>query len=621
MCQSAALVVVAIFVALVAVLAWKALPVFTQIGPAFLTSTVWDPVQDHRQFGALAFIYGTLATSFIAMLIAVPLGVGTAAFLSEIAPPWLRSAGSLLVEMLAAIPSVVYGFWGLFVLAPAVQALFTALGGPNQGGFGILSAGIVLAIMIVPYIAAVSFDVCRAVPTAQREAAYALGATRWQTIWRVVIPYARPGIFGGCFLALGRALGETMAVTMLIGNVPEVQFSLFAKGDSIPSVIANQFAAATYDLYLSALVALGLLLLVVSMAVNSLARLLIWRMKQPAKVGWSAPLLALVMPRPERAADSTALVKIPEIPAAPTPGPALQAAGPTDRTRVPPLQSSSKWNAAVNAAMTAALGLCLAITLGFLLFIFGYLLVQGTQALNWAFFVNTPVPVGEPGGGMANALFGSFMLVGLASAFAIPVGILAAVYLAEYRSDRLGPVVRFVGELLTGVPSIVIGIFGYYLVVRPMGHLSGWAGAFALAVIMVPIVMRATEEALRIVPASLRHASYALGASKWQTVVKVTLPAALPAIITAVFLAIARVVGETAPLILTAGSNTRWPSSPGDATPSLPYFIWTYATSGYPDWQRQAWAAALVLLTVVMVLSFGIRLITGRRAMATRQAG
>ena len=171
------------------------------------------------------------------------------------------------------------------------------------------------------------------------------------------------------------------------------------------------------------------------------------------------------------------------------------------------------------------------------------------------------------------------------------------------------------------MPSIVIGMFGYYAVVEPTGHFSGWAGAFALGVMMLPIVMRATEEALRLVPPSLRQASFALGASHWQTVVKVTLPAALPAIITAVFLSIARVVGETAPLILTAFNNNHWPSGPNDAMPSLPYFIFNYAVSPYQDWHRQAWAAALVLLTIVMVLNFGVRMIAGRRAMSTRQAG
>ena len=616
LCQSAALVVIGLILTLVAVLTWQAWLAISTIGSSFFTTSIWDPEPTHREFGALAFIYGTITTSLIGMSIAVPLGVGTAAFLSEIAPAGLRKVGSFLVEMLAAIPSVVYGFWGLFVLAPGLQWIITALGGPNQGGVGILSAGLILSIMIVPYVAAVSFDVCQAVPNSQREASYALGATRWQTIRSVVIPYARPGIIGGCFLALGRALGETMAVTMLIGNKTEIKLSIFAMGNSIPSVIANEFTEATYDLYLSALVELGLVLLLVSIAVNSCARILIWRTGRRA--GLEARVWGLAVfwkPRTPAAFPETDVQKaIPPI--VEKAGKRFPMPAPRRHEAHPLLKNS--W---VNALMTGVLGLCLAVTVGFLAFILVYLIYRGVGALNWAFFTNLPAPVGEPGGGMANALYGSFMLVGLASLFAVPVGILSAIYLSEFRSDYLAPVVRFVGELLAGVPSIVIGIFGYYLVVKPMGHFSGWAGAFALGVMMVPIVMRTTEEALRLVPASLRQASYALGASHWQTVLRVTLPAAFPAIVTAIFLAVARVVGETAPLILTAFSNSHWPRSPNDATPSLPYFIFNYAVSPYEDWHRQGWAAALVLLVVVMALSFGVRLITGRRAVATRQAG
>jgi phosphate transport system permease protein len=643
LCRAAALFVIAVFVALVSVLTVQAWLAIRTIGISFFTTVKWDPEPTHRQFGALAFIYGTVATSAVAMLIAVPLGVGTAAFLSEIAPPRLRRAGSFLVEMLAAIPSVVYGFWGLYVLAPALQWVITAIGGPNQGGVGIVPAGIILSIMIVPYVSAVSFDVCQAVPNAQREGAYALGATRWQTIRSVVLPYARPGIVGSCFLALGRALGETMAVTMMIGNKTFFPFgrnekgvlqfpSPFDMGNSIASVIANEFTEATYDLYLSALVELGLVLLLVTVGVNSLARLLIWRVgRQSGQRISFFNLLKRLPPQPARTAGKEA--------GAPSEGQlgmehgllaGSSPAGAEISTAPPAIWNRpadgeqgkpSGYARLANQVMTGVLGLCLTVTVGCLMFILGYLLYRGTGALNWAFFTNLPAPVGELGGGMANALYGSFVLVGLASAFAVPIGVLTAIYLAEYRRGPLASIVRFIGELLAGVPSIVIGIFGYYLVVKPMGHFSGWAGAFALGVIMLPIVMRATEEALRLVPASLRHASYALGARKWQTVLRVTVPAALPSVITAVFLAVARVVGETAPLILTAFSNSHWPRSPNDAMPSLPYFIYNYAVSPYEDWHRQAWAAALVLLAIVMVLSFGVRAITGRRAIATRQAG
>jgi len=599
LCQAAAIIVVVLAVLLVVVLTWQSWLAMQTIGVRFFTQTTWDPEPDHRIFGSLAFVYGTVATSAIAMLLAVPLGIATAAYLSEIAPGWLRRPASFLVEMLAAIPSVVYGFWGLFVLSPYLQKLISWLGGPNTGGSGLLPAGIVLAIMIVPYVAAVGHDVCRAVPNSQRAAALALGATRWQMIWRVVLPYAQPGIVGGCFLALGRALGETMAVTMLIGNRPEIVLSPFAMADSIASVIANQFTAAPYELYRSALVELGLVLLLVNVVVNTFARALIRRVGRVRKEGLLARLARLTGVRR-------------------TPPEGTTAAAPDQRPRIVFGRNALAWW--IDQLMTGMLGLALIITAGSLFLILSYLLYHGIGAVNWDFFVKLPAPVGEPGGGMANALYGSAMMVGLATLFAVPIGVLAAIYLAEYRSDWFGPSVRFIGELLAGVPSIVIGIFGYVVVVQPMGHFSGWAGAFALGVMMLPIVMRASEEALKLVPQSIRNASYALGASQYQTVGRVIVPAALPAIITAVFLAIARIGGETAPLLLTAGGNQYFPSSPNDFTPCLPVYIFNYATSSYPNWTRQAWAAALVLLALVMLLNVGIRSLTGKRALLASRA-
>jgi phosphate transport system permease protein len=274
LCLSAATAVLAVVVLIVVLLAIQAWPAVRAVGANILLSANWSPSRDH--FGGLVFVYGSVVTSAIAMLLAVPFGVGAATFLAEIATGWLKRAGSFLLELLAAIPSVVYGFWGITFLGPALQHGFDALGGPNVGGKGLLSAGLVLAIMVVPYVAAISYDVCQAVPRAQREGALALGATRWQTIWGVVLPYARPGIIGASFLALGRALGETMAVTMLIGNRPEIVLSPFAMGDSIASAIANQFTEADKAIYFSAIVAVAMLLLVVAVIMNILARLLVW---------------------------------------------------------------------------------------------------------------------------------------------------------------------------------------------------------------------------------------------------------------------------------------------------------------------------------------------------------
>jgi phosphate transport system permease protein len=270
--------------------------------------------------------------------------------------------------------------------------------------------------------------------------------------------------------------------------------------------------------------------------------------------------------------------------------------------------------------MTSVLGLCGVLTVIPLFFILTDLVIKGTSALSWDFFTKIPAPMGEPGGGMANALVGSALLVGVATVFAVPVGLFAAIYLAENRNSRIGSVIRFVGELLGGVPSIVIGIYAYTILVRPLG-VKGWAGGFALGVMMIPIVMRAAEESLKLVPESIRQASYALGASQWQTVMRVIVPAALPAIITGVFLAIARIGGETAPLIMTAGDNLDYPRSLSDNIPSLPYFIWKYSQGiNQAVTVPQAWAAALVLLVVIMLLNFSIRFLTGKRVVLASRA-
>ncbi len=605
-CQLSAWIVILLALALLGVIVQHSWLAIEKIGLKFFTTATWDPEEDHQVFGALAFIWGTVVTSLLAMLIAVPLGVGTAAYLSEIARPGVRRIASFLIELLAAIPSVVYGLWGSFVLTPILQDVVTALVGPNTGGRGILAASLVLSIMIVPYVTAVSYDVCRAVPNSQRQASLALGATRWQMIWSAVLPYARPGIVGACFLALGRALGETMAVTMLIGNKDVISLSPLGLGDSIASRIANQFTEATYELFRSALMELALVLLVVTTVLNALARLLIWRIATPHRGSLMRRLLAqfrLISPAEKWAAADS---------------PPVSALG---------FYANSTRARQVDGVMTGVLIACLLITIGPLFFILGYLLVMGVESLDWAFFTQVHVPIGETGGGIAHAIVGSAMLVGLATLFAVPVGLMTAIYLAEYRSGPLGKSVRFIAELLGGVPSIVVGIFAYHVVVIPMiaitdgaVRFSGWAGAFALGVMMIPIVIRASEEALKLVPVAIRNASMALGANHWQTILRITVPAALPAIITAIFLAIARIAGETAPLLMTATDYRDFSESPSDPTPSIPVLIFKYSVSPYPDWHRKAWAAALVLMVLVMLLNFGIRLVTGKRIVQAAHA-
>jgi phosphate transport system permease protein len=252
-------------------------------GWAFLTGQTWDPVAD--QYGALPYLYGTVVTSILALVIAVPVGIGASIFLSELAPPRLSSALSFLIELLAAVPSVIYGLIGIYVMMPwlrahAGPALQGALGwtplfsGPFYGP-SFLTAGLLLGIMVLPFIVSVSRQILLAVPQEQREGALALGATKWEMTWQVVVPFARRGIIGSIFLALARALGETMAVTMVIGNNPQIKASLLAPGYSIASVVANEFTEATSDLYRSSLIELGLVLFGLTVIVNGVARLLV----------------------------------------------------------------------------------------------------------------------------------------------------------------------------------------------------------------------------------------------------------------------------------------------------------------------------------------------------------
>jgi phosphate transport system permease protein len=269
----------------------------------------------------------------------------------------------------------------------------------------------------------------------------------------------------------------------------------------------------------------------------------------------------------------------------------------------------------VNYFMFSMTGLCALVTVGVLFFILGYLVWNGGSSLSWAFLTHLPTPVGEPGGGMANAIVGSAKLLLLASALGIPIGFLGGVYLAEFGGRSFPFVVRYTADLLNGVPSIVIGIFAYTIVVLPMKHFSALAGGLALGVMMIPIAVRSTEEALRTVPVMLREGALALGASKWKTIATVVVPAARKGIVTGIILDIARVAGETAPLLFTAFSNRFWSPGWNQPTASLPVMVFTYAISPYEDWHRQAWAAGLVLLTLVLVANVAAKLsVSGRSA-------
>jgi phosphate transport system permease protein len=277
-----------------------------------------------------------------------------------------------------------------------------------------------------------------------------------------------------------------------------------------------------------------------------------------------------------------------------------------------------RWRKFVSNCMLTLTGVCAVVTVSVLFFILGYLVYHGGTSINWNFFTKLPAPVGEGGGGMANAIVGSAKLLFLASLIGIPIGFFGAIYLADFSGTTTAFIVRYAADLLNGVPSIVIGIFAYGLAVLPFKHFSTFAGGFALGIMMIPITLRSTEEFLRAVPDSLREASMALGASKWKMIATVVVPAAYRGILTAVLLAFARVAGETAPLLFTAFGNRFWSPGWNQPTASLPVMIFTYAIAPYEDWHRQAWAAGLVLLGLILVINIVARAILSRGISVSR---
>jgi phosphate transport system permease protein len=271
-----------------------------------------------------------------------------------------------------------------------------------------------------------------------------------------------------------------------------------------------------------------------------------------------------------------------------------------------------RWRKFVSNFMLTMTGLCALIAVSVLFFILGNLVYHGGTSINWNFFTKLPAPVGETGGGMANAIVGSAKLLALATLFGVPIGFLGAIYLAEFSGSKVAFVVRYAADLLNGAPSIVIGIFAFSIAVHPFKHFSTLAGGFALGVMMIPITLRSTEGFLLAVPRTLREGAMALGASKWKTIATVVVPAAYRGILTAILLAFARVAGETAPLIFTALGNSYWSHGLNEPTASLPVVIWNYAISAYDDWHRQAWAAGLVLLGLILIINIVARAILSR---------
>ncbi|HLI47814.1 MAG TPA: phosphate ABC transporter permease subunit PstC [Chthonomonas sp.] len=596
-------------------------------------------------FGVLPFVYGTFVTSALALLLAVPIGVGSAIFLAELAPHRVNKTLSFFIEMLAAVPSIVYGYWGLLYLVPILQNQVEVWLNAHFGsipffasyydtgtGMDFLAAGVVLSLMILPYVTAVSRDVLMAVPRVQREAAYGLGATPWEATKQVVLRYASSGIIGAVMLALGRALGETMAVTMVIGAKVTIahlkdpaSFSLLRSGYTMTSVLVDQYNGPNSPLHASALTEIALTLFLITIVVNGMARLLVWLTASGGGgtrqtvalrghlIGFLRILLSLLVAmvllyqivHDMRSEGLRALL-----------GPAealaifLLLLGGVNRW-APRTRFFQIWRRIGSVGGNVACFLCALLGAAALVWLFQYVFRAGFPALNAQFF-RRPNPANPEAGGMLHAIVGTGILVAMASAVGVPTGILGGIYLSEFGKGRLGFWIRFFTDLLNGVPSIVVGIFVYNILVVPTHENFGYAGGIALGILMIPTVMRTTEELLKVVPVSLREASLALGATYARTVWKVVLPAARGGILTGILLAVARVAGETAPLLIVLCSINLWSVNPQKPLPSLPVQIYLLRNDNDPVALSQAWGAALVLVLLVIVTSLLARIVSAR---------
>lgn len=609
-------------------------PTLARFGLSMLTDKVWDVPRG--RYGAATFIFGTLVSSAVALLIAIPLGVGAALFLTEAAPKWLAKPIAIVVELLAAVPSIVYGLWGFTVMCPFLQQHVNPLLEKQLGAnplfsgtpvlTNVLAAGMVLAIMVLPFITAISREVILTVPVALRDASVALGGTRWETIKNVVLPASKAGISGACILGLGRAIGETMAVVMVIGNTPQIKASLLQPGYTMSGLLANQFSEAFNDvMQRSALLEVALILFVITLLVNVFAHLFVNAAKaslegrgnahgRVAKLAdfigrYGAGMLVVGLVLLQFGADvrqygAAGLGRAFEI------GIYVAVAG-TLMFRAARAASTSLRKIA-DGATRVGFWLCGGAACFFLGAVLYYVSSKGLGGLSPQLFTQLPHPPGMPGGGLKNAMIGTLELIGVAIAVGVPFGLLSGIYLAEFGAGRFGTAVRFGANVLNGVPSVIVGLFAYAAFVLPFGHFSGWAGGLALAIVIVPTVARTTEDMLRLVPDSHREAALSHGATKPQVVLTVTLPAAKAGIVTGVMLGIARAAGETAPLLFTAFGSEVLNANLGQPMSSLTMKIYQYAVSPYDDWISQAWAGAFVLLAFVLLLNVTARIVVSR---------
>jgi phosphate transport system permease protein len=600
-------------------------PSITHFGVGFLLGLQWDV--GHNRIGAAPAIVGTIVTSLFALLLAVPIALGVAIFLSQMAPAWLRRPLVYIVDLSAAIPSVVYGFWAFFVIVPIMRStiepgLSSLTGGrlpfpPSSSlGYDILTATLVLTVMILPTIAAIARESMLAVPRTYRESALSLGATRWEATRMAVLGPARTGIVAGIILGLGRALGETVAVAMVIGNVYILPGTIFSPGVTLASWIVNNFSDLTpASLAYQALLEMALILLAITILVNVVARGLLWRFGAQAD-GTFRPS------RRHRVRHPRTL----DIGTAPSGSGSAGESTPW-RTRVTEgVGARIVRRRVVQWAVLGLTVLCLVLAIAPLASVLLTAAQLGGPAVVHPSFYTSLPPIGcNPNplttcalGGIGPAIQGTFLMLGLGALIAVPIGLLAGIYVAEYGRNSFGQLVGFVADVMTGIPTIILGIFVFvlFLYFDHDAAISALSGGVALSVIMIPIVTRASAEALRSVPTGVREAARALGFPRHRVSLRIVVGSARSALVTGILLAVSRALGDTAALLFTAGNSTFWFANFTTPTAALSPFIFENFSSSYDNLRTDAWGATLVLLVMMLGISLGARLAAGSRASA-----
>lgn len=590
-----ALIAASAVVFILGYLVLTSLPIFFETGiSGFLFNTVWNPTGVVPSYGIAALLIDTLLVTFGAMVFSVPLGIICAVFLAYLAPQKVRDIVKPAIELLAGIPSVVYGFFGMVVLCSLLQSVLDI-----PSGFCWLAASILLGIMALPTIVSVSEDALYVVPKDYTEASLGLGATKWQTISRVLIPAAASGISAAVILGMGRAIGETMAVMMVAGNaavIPSPIWDVLSPVRTLTATLGIELAeVASGSMHYYALFGVATILLLITLLINLLSSRITKKIQSgrpvfsvPARIkkilGFCGVLLVVCI-------LMCAIGILPTLILTAVAGGLFFIRGIMSHRSIE----------------RTAFGIIYAgtfLVIGILVVILANIFINGIPAISWEFLTTAPRNMGLEGG-ILPAIIGTLQLVGGAILLALPIGIGSAIFLHEYSRDNvLTRLLRTGNDLLSGTPSIVFGVFGFAFLVIFLGWgVCLLAGMVCLALMILPTIIKTTEEALRSVPNSLREASLGLGATKWQTIRQVVLPSAAPGILTGTILSIGRAAGETAPIMFTAVVFSKRFISMDlfDPVMALPFHLYVLSTS-VPGSQTQQYGTAVVLISLVMAI-------------------